>query len=65
MLEDKPDILTVEEVAAILRVTERCVYAYVKNGAIKAFRFKTADGTPMRRLFIPKKSLLEYIEEAA
>ena len=32
MLEDKPDILTVEEVAAILRVTERCVYAYVKNG---------------------------------
>ena len=40
MLEDKPDILTVEEVAAILRVTERCVYAYVKNGAHQSLPFQ-------------------------
>jgi len=62
MLEAYPDVLTVKEAAKILRISERMVYLCIEEGAIKAFRLKTASGRPMRRWFIPKHHLVNYLE---
>lgn len=62
MLEQYPDVLTVDEVAQILRVSKRMVYTYLQEGALPYFRLKTASGRAMRRIFIPKKALLQYLE---
>lgn len=65
MLEAYPDVLTVKEAAKILRMSERMVYVCIDEGAIRAFRLKTASGKPMRRWFIPKQHLVDYLEGAA
>jgi len=39
LLEKYKDLLTVKEIAQILRVSENVIYAMIKNGTIKAFRF--------------------------
>lgn len=65
MLEDYKDVLTVDEVADILRMSRRSVYAYIEAGAIHSFRLRNAAGRPMRKVFIPKQSLLDYMEGEA
>lgn len=62
MLESYPDILTVPEVATILRVSDRTVYEYCYKGAIRHFRLKNRAGKELRRVFIPKQGLLDYLE---
>ena len=62
MLTDYPDILTVPEVALFLRVTPRQVYSYIDRGAIPAFQLKDANGNLLKRKYIPKTSLLKYLE---
>jgi DNA-binding transcriptional MerR regulator len=62
MLDNYQDILTVREVADILRVTPRAVYNYIDIGAIHSFRLKDASGRPARRVFVPKQALLDYME---
>lgn len=32
------------------------------SGAIYGFRLKAADGRPLRKLFIPKKGVIAYLE---
>lgn len=64
-LEDYPDVLTVKEAAEILRTSERMIYLFVNEGALPAFRLKTASGKPMKRWFIPKRSIIDYVESAA
>ena len=61
MLEKYKDVLTVDEVAEALRMSRRSVYAYIEAGAIRSFRLKNAAGNPMRKVFIPKQSLLDYL----
>ncbi len=61
MLETYPDVLTVKEVAEILRMSPRAIYKHVEQGAIKSFRLKAADGRPVKRVFVPKKALLDYM----
>ena len=62
MLDTYPDVLTAREVAEILRLSTRAVYEYLDSGAIPSFRLRRPDGSPGRRVFILKKTLLEYME---
>lgn len=62
MFEEYPDVLTPAEVAQILRVSLNTVYKYVDSGAIYGFRLKATDGRPLRKLFIPKKGVIAYLE---
>lgn len=53
-LHNLPDILTVKDVANILRVGTNTVYALLKNGEINSKRIG-------RRYIIPKKCVMDYI----
>lgn len=61
-LTDAPDILTVQEVARFLRVSPQSVRDYIDRGAIPAFQLKDAAGNLLKRKYIPKTSLLKYVE---
>jgi excisionase family DNA binding protein len=61
ILVEYPPLMKVSEVAGVLRVSTRVIYQYVDNGAITAFRPPGPDGKPMRRILIPKSSLLSYL----
>jgi hypothetical protein len=62
MLENYPDILKVEDVASILRVSSQDVNYYLKHEALRSFRFKYPDGREGRRRWVPKQALIEYME---
>ena len=54
MLEEYPDLLTVEEACEALRMGEIAMYRLLRSGRLKAFR----NGTVWR---IPKLAIQEYI----
>lgn len=56
MLKDLPDILTVEEMAKVLRIGINAAYALVHDGTIRTRRVG-------RKYLVPKKCVLDYIEE--
>ncbi len=58
MLESYDDILTVEEVAAILKVGMTQAYKLVRTGILKAYK----EGKDWK---IPKEALYRYIKEQA
>ena len=57
MLEDYPDILTVEEACEVLRVGYNAMYELLNSGKVKAYR----NGRVWR---IPKTSLVEFIRNS-
>jgi excisionase family DNA binding protein len=61
-LADAPDILTVEEVASYLRISRGAVYAYINRGMIPGRRFENTLGYKSKRVWIPKKALIDFIE---
>jgi excisionase family DNA binding protein len=61
ILEKYPSLMQVGEVAAVLRVSKRVIYQYIENGAIASFRPPGPDGKMMRRILVPKSSLLNYL----
>lgn len=56
MFESFDDILTVEEVSAILKIGTTQAYKIVRSGTIKAYK----EGKDWK---IPKESLVLYIKE--
>lgn len=58
-LEASPDLLTVREVAALLRVDRSYVYRLVRSGRLPAVR-----PTP-HKTWVPKVGLLAFLEAAA
>ena len=56
MLDDYSDILTVEDVMEILRMSRGCVYELLTTGKLKSFR----NGRIWR---IPKESIKRFIAE--
>ena len=56
MLEEYPDVLTVEEACEILRVGDNAIYSLLNTGAVKGYR----NGRVWR---IPKLAVQEYILE--
>ena len=58
MFEEYPDILTVEETAAALRVGYNALYELLNEGKVKAYK----NGRVWR---IPKDSIKEYILDSA
>ncbi len=54
MLEEYPDLLTVEEACEALRIGGTAMYRLLRSGKLKAFR----NGTVWR---IPKLAIQEYI----
>jgi excisionase family DNA binding protein len=57
MLEEYPDILTVEEACEALRVGYNAMYELLNSGKVKAYR----NGRVWR---IPKASLVEFIRNS-
>lgn len=57
MLEEYPDILTVEEACEVLRVGYNAMYELLNSGKVKAYR----NGRVWR---IPKTSLVEFIRNS-
>jgi excisionase family DNA binding protein len=57
MLNEYPDILTVEQVCEILNVGKNLVYGLLHSGAIKSIKV----GAKYR---IPKLWVLDYLKEA-
>ena len=53
MFENQDDILTVEELCAVLKVGQSAAYRLLNSGEIKAFR----NGRVWR---IPKNNIVEY-----
>lgn len=58
MLEEYPDILTVEEACEALRVGYNAMYELLNNGKVKAYK----NGRVWR---IPKAAIKQYILESA
>lgn len=56
MLEDYPDILTVDEACEVLRIGYNAIYELLSSGKLKAYR----NGRTWR---IPKLALKDYILE--
>lgn len=56
MLKDYPDILTVKEVAEILRIGKNMVYQMLQTNTICSRRVG-------RKFLIPKKCVIDYINE--
>lgn len=52
-----PSILTVEEVASILRIGRNAAYSLVKNGGIRSIHIG-------RSIRIPRNALLQLLEPA-
>lgn len=57
MLDNYPDFLTVDDVAAILHVHRNTVYEQIKRGEVKAVKIG-------RRVYVPKKWLVEALTVA-
>jgi len=57
-LDELPDILTVPEVAKVLRLGRNTVYECVRTGALPSIKIG-------RRLLIPKAALLRLLESQA
>lgn len=55
-LADLPQVLTVEEIAGILRIGRNSAYQLVRNNEIQYFRAG-------RSIRIPKKALILFLEE--
>jgi excisionase family DNA binding protein len=53
-----PDVLLVEEVAAVLRLSAASVYRAVRRGSIPALRVN-------RRVLIPKRAVLDLVGRSA
>jgi len=62
MLDHLPDILTVDDVARELRVSRQAVYAYINRGMLPGRRFENTLGYKSKRVWIPKKALIDFIE---
>ena len=58
MFEDYPDVLSAEEAAEALRISENAIYRLLNEGRLKAFK----NG---RTWTIPKEALRSYVLEAA
>ena len=58
MLEEYPDILTVDEACEVVRIGYNAMYELLSTGKLKAYR----NGRVWR---IPKKAVIEYIYAAA
>ncbi len=56
MLQDYPDIMTVEEAAEALRISTNSLYDLLNGGQLKAFR----NGRHWR---VPKEAVIAYIRE--
>jgi predicted site-specific integrase-resolvase len=56
-LEDLPDVLHIEDVAAILRVSRTSAYDYARAGQLPAPVIRCG-----RRLFVSKAALLRALE---
>ena len=55
-IENLPLVLTVNEMASVLRVGKTVAYQLVSSGAIKSIRVRHA-------IRIPRKALLEYVDQ--
>ena len=58
MFEDYPDVLSAEEAAEALRISENAIYRLLNEGRLKAFK----NGRTWK---IPKEALRSYVLEAA
>lgn len=56
-LDELPDVLTVDEVASVLRVARSSVYESVRDGSIPALHIR-------RRVVIPKQAVSRLLEAA-
>lgn len=54
MLEEYPDLLTVEDMARILRVHKNTVYVQLQRGELPSVKIG-------RRIYVPKKWLLDSL----
>lgn len=54
-LDDAPDVLTVDELRSILRISRAGAYGLLRKGHIPAIRIG-------RRLLCPKRALMHYLE---
>jgi excisionase family DNA binding protein len=61
MFDDLPALLTVKEVASILRISTRMVHQLACDGVMSSYRPAGVGGKRMRRVLIPKSSLLSYM----
>ena len=57
MLENYPDVLTVEELIEILRVGKNTTYRLLNEGKIKNLKVSN-------KFIIPKKCVIEFLESA-
>jgi predicted DNA-binding protein YlxM (UPF0122 family) len=62
VLDHLPDILTADEVAHELRVSRQAVYAYINRGMLPGRRFENTLGYKSKRVWVPKKALIDFIE---
>lgn len=53
-LENLPDVLTVDETAAVLRLGRNTVYEAIREGCLPAIRIK-------RRILVPKAALKRFL----
>ena len=53
-LDDLPDVLTVEETAAVLRLSRNGTYEAIRAGEIPSLRIK-------RRILVPKSALVRLL----
>ena len=58
MFEDYPDVLSAEEAAEALRISENAIYRLLNEGRLTAFK----NGRTWK---IPKEALRSYVLEAA
>jgi excisionase family DNA binding protein len=55
MLQNYPDVLTVKETAAVLRLGKNKTYELINNGTIPHIKLG-------RKVLVPKKKVLELLE---
>lgn len=56
LLDNYPDVITPTEAKEILRIGKNKIYELLNSSEIPSFRFG-------RKIFIYKKSLIEYLEQ--
>ncbi|MCH8852629.1 MAG: helix-turn-helix domain-containing protein [Planctomycetes bacterium] len=61
MADDAPQLLTVPEVAKIIRCSPRTVRERIEAGVIKAIRPIAANGRPSSRWLVLRSALDEYL----
>ena len=59
MEQDSRDLLTVEQAAQYLQISQSSIRSYIRQGMLKAFRI-----AGKRKVLIPRPALLDLLEPA-